>query len=176
MYEGASDAELLSAASRGDRGAFAALYARHASAVYRYAWGLTRTDLDAEDVTQEVFVIAWRRLRRIRIVQSSSLPWLLVTTRNVSRNLLRARRETVVLDESLLPGDRLRQERVEELSWVRTEIGRLGGTDQRIIQLCLVEGYGYGEAAAHLGLSAGAVAKRVERARVRLRGALRGEP
>lgn len=175
MYEQASDGELVAQSLRGDRGAFSALFARHSRAVHAYAWGITRKDMEAEDVTQEVFVIAWRRLRFIRIVETSALPWLLVTCRNVSRNQLRARRHAVVLDESVLPGDRLRHERIEELSWARHEISRLGGVDQRIVHLCLVEGYNYAEAAEHLGLTRSAVAKRVERLRLVLRTALRGD-
>jgi len=175
MYETEDDAELIRRALRGDRGAFDALFTRHARAVHSYAWGVTRDDRDAEDVTQEVFVLAWRKLRAIRIVGSSSLPWLLVCCRNVARNAVRARRDAVEFDDSLLPGDLLRQERVEELSWVRDAVSRLGGVDQRIVHLCLVEGYDYAEASEHLGLTRAAVAKRVERIRASLRRTVRGE-
>ncbi|QEO09798.1 RNA polymerase sigma factor [Protaetiibacter larvae] len=175
MYDTAGDDELVSRAIRGDRGAFSALFRRHARAVHAYAWGIVRDDRDAEDVTQEVFVLAWRKVGGLRIVDSSALPWLLVTCRNVARNQVRARREALEFDESVLPGDRVRHERIEELSWARAEIGRLGGVDQRIVHLCLVEGYGYEEAAEHLGLSRSAVAKRVERLRATLRAAVRGE-
>jgi len=174
MYATTSDSELIERALRSDRGAFSALFARHSKPVHAYAWGITRDDEDAADVTQEVFVVAWRRLRDIRIVETSALPWLLVTCRNVARNQLRARRESAQFDESRLPGNRVRQERVEELSWARAEIARLGGVDQRIVHLCLVEGYTYAEAAEHLGLTRSAVAKRVERLRVALQAALRG--
>lgn len=175
MYDTDSDGELLRLAQRGDRGAFSALFARHGKPVYLYAWGMLRDDRDAEDAVQETFVVAWRRLRSIRIVESSALPWLLVTCRNVARNALRARHSTLELDESLLPGDRTRQERVEELTWARQAVQRLGGTDQRIIHLCLVEGYSYAEAADHLGLTVSVVAKRIERARTAVRRAVRGE-
>lgn len=175
MYETDSDAELIRLAGRGDRGASSALFARHSRAVYHYAWGMTRHDRDAEDLTQEVFVVAWRKLGSIRIVESSALPWLLVTTRNLGRNALRARSAAVELDESRLPADRTRQERVEELTWVRQAVSRLGGMDQRVVHLCLVEGYSYAEAAEHLGLTVSAIAKRVERVRAALRTAVRGE-
>lgn len=177
MYEKLPDGELLSRARRGDRGAFSALFARHGRSVYRYAWGMVRDDRDAEDLTQEVFVLAWRKLATVRIVDASALPWLLVCCRNVARNLLRSRRTTQAfsLDETLLPGDRVRQDRLEELSWARAAISRLGGVDQRIVHLCLVEGYSYDDAAEHLGLSRSAVAKRVERMRATLRRAVRGE-
>jgi RNA polymerase sigma factor (sigma-70 family) len=175
MYDSDTDVELIRLARRGDRGAFSALFSRHGEAVYLYAWGMTRDDRDAEDTVQEVFVTAWRRIADVRIVESSALPWLLVTCRNTGRNLLRKRREHLELDESLLPGDRTRQERVEELTWVRQAVSRLGGMDQRVVHLCLVEGYTYTEAAAHLGLTVSAVAKRVERARATLRRTIRGE-
>lgn len=104
MYDREFDEELIRLARRGDRGAFSALFERHARAVYLYAWSMLREDRDAEDVTQEVFVVAWRRLAGIRILETSTLPWLLVTKRNLSRNALRARRAPLSLDESLLPG------------------------------------------------------------------------
>ncbi|GAA2933347.1 sigma-70 family RNA polymerase sigma factor [Microbacterium luteolum] len=175
MYATEADGELIRLARRGDRGAFSALYARHSKAVYLYAWSMMRADSDAEDIVQEAFLIAWRRLRDIRIHESSALPWLLVTCRNLCRNATRARRSALPLVEELLPGDRVRQERMEELSWVRQAVDRLGGIDRRIIHLCLVEGYSYDEAAAHLGLSSAALAKRLQRARASIRVALRGE-
>lgn len=136
---------------------------------------MLRDDHDAEDTVQETFVVAWRRLRAVRLVEASALPWLLVTCRNLARNALRARRGTIALDETVLPDDRTRHERVEELAWVREAVLRLGGTDQRVIHLCLVEGYSYAEAADHLGLSVPVVAKRLERARAKVRRAVRGE-
>jgi len=175
MYETDPDARLLELARRGDRGAFSALFARHGKAVYLYAWAVARDDRDAEDIVQEVFVVAWRKLRAIRIVEASALPWLLVTTRNVARNIVRARRASVEFDESVLPGDRARQERVEEVAWVRQAVSRLGGMDQRVVHLCLVEGYSYAEAGDHLGLTTSAVAKRVQRLRATLQQTVRGD-
>ncbi|MGM7699650.1 RNA polymerase sigma factor [Microbacterium sp. A84] len=175
MYIEDADAELIRLARRGDRGAFATLFERHSKAVYLYSWSMLRDDSDADDITQDVFVVAWRRLRHIRIVERSALPWMLVTARNLSRNQLRRRRSALSLDETLLPVDATRQERVEEVSWVRHSIEKLGGIDQRIIHLCLVEGYSYDEAAEHLGVSTAALAKRLQRAKAVLRLSLRGE-
>lgn len=176
MYDAASDAELVALALRSDRGAFAALMSRHSRAVFLYAWGVTRNTADAEDVTQDVFVTAWAKLAGIRIVDASVLPWLLVTARNLLANHRRRAffRTTVELDETIA-GAAPETSRHDELQWVLAEIDKLGGLDRRICQLCLVEGYGYAEAAKHLGLSTSAVAKRVERARSALRSAVRGE-
>jgi RNA polymerase sigma factor (sigma-70 family) len=170
MYGDVPDAELLALASSGDRGAFTALFRRHSRSVYRYAWGLTGGGRDAEDVTQEVFTIAWRRVHELRVIESSALPWLLVTAKNVARNLGRVRRHEELPPELAAQGG----EHGEELRWVLGEIEKLGGTDQRVVRLCLIEGYSYAEASEQLGLSVSALAKRVERIRVGLRRAVRG--
>jgi RNA polymerase sigma-70 factor (ECF subfamily) len=175
MYESATDGELI-ARAHSDRGAFSALFARHSKAVYLFAWGVTRDELDAQDITQETFVTAWGKLAEIRIVEASALPWLLVTTRNLLRNHSRKQRTTLQLDESLATGGETNAAaRREELQWVMHSISQLGGIDQRICQLCLIEGYGYADAARQLGLTTSAVAKRVERVRAVLRAAVWGE-
>jgi DNA-directed RNA polymerase specialized sigma24 family protein len=48
VYDRLSDAELVERAARSDRGAFRALFDRHAAAVHGYAWGILRDDRDAE--------------------------------------------------------------------------------------------------------------------------------
>ena len=175
VYESDSDDQLIARALRSDRGAFAALMARHSKAVYLFAWGVTRSASDAEDITQDVFVVAWAKLREIRIAGSSALPWLLVTCRNMIRNHVRraSYRGVVSLDEAIATEGVTTH--ADELRWVMQEIEKLGGVDQRICTLCLIEGYSYSEASAQLGLSQSAIAKRVERIRVSLRATVRGQ-
>ena len=50
------DVELVRRAAAGDREAFAAIYERHRTIVYRFARLMSGSDATAEDVTQEVFV------------------------------------------------------------------------------------------------------------------------
>ncbi|RYY42194.1 MAG: RNA polymerase subunit sigma-24, partial [Actinomycetales bacterium] len=59
---------MLQRASTGDRDAFGVLYDRHVRAVYWQAFRVVRDADAAEDVTQETFVVAWRRSRTIRLV------------------------------------------------------------------------------------------------------------
>lgn len=62
---GDADAGLVVAAQRGDENAFAALVERH----WPQMVGLARSmvgDAEAEDVAQEGFVMAWRKLRDLR--------------------------------------------------------------------------------------------------------------
>lgn len=56
------EAALVAASLRGDRDAFAALVRLHQHRVFRLAGRFFRRREDVEDVSQETFLIAWRRL------------------------------------------------------------------------------------------------------------------
>jgi len=171
-----TDEELLAAASGG---ALGELFDRHSRAVYLYLWGLVGNVRDAEDLTQDVFETAWKKLDTIRIVDKSALPWLLVTAKFCFRNAERrlAHRRTTLLEDSVIDPRSTNQQSdsAEELQWVQFEIDKLGDVDRKICTLCLVEGHSYKDAARMVGLSTGAIAKRVERLRTHLRTTVRSE-
>ncbi len=82
-----------------DSRAFAAIFDRHEGRVFRHSLRLTESYHDAEDVTAASFFELWRRRDRVRLVAGSTLPWLLVTATNISRNSRRSlRRYRAVLD------------------------------------------------------------------------------
>ncbi|GGF10311.1 RNA polymerase sigma factor [Subtercola lobariae] len=169
----ATDAELLERAAADDRSALALLLRRHSAAVSRYAWALVGNQADVEEVVQDTFLTCWRKAGGILLPGQSVLPWLLVTCRNVSMNLNRARfrYSTDQLSDDILvtePDNDARQ----RLRWVLDEIARLTPTDQRVSEMCLIEGRSYSEAADELGISIGAVRQRVSRSRARLRRAV----
>ena len=69
------------AAARGDVDAFARLVSATSSLVSSIALAIVR-DLDvSQDVAQDVFLVAWRDLRRLRN-PASFLPWLRQMTRH----------------------------------------------------------------------------------------------
>jgi RNA polymerase sigma-70 factor (ECF subfamily) len=61
-----ADRELVASATAGDEGAFAALVRRHAGAMYRVALRMTGNPSDAEEVLQEAFAQAHRKLDSFR--------------------------------------------------------------------------------------------------------------
>src|SRR3712207_2095338 len=61
--EAASDHKLVAAVRRGDDRAFEALYLRYRRRIHAYVVGMVKDHQRAEDVTQEVFVSALRRMR-----------------------------------------------------------------------------------------------------------------
>ena len=165
---GTTDRALLASLRSGNSADFHELYRRHASAVLRYAWRLAADSSDAEDLVQEVFATAWAKRRTIVLVSDSMLPWLLVTCRNHGANLVRkkSRTRTVPLPETETASEASTD--ADDLRWIRDEIESLSPIDQRICQLCLLEGVPYREAAEQLGFTANGVAKHVERIRKHL--------
>lgn len=85
------DISLVGAARKGDDEAFGALVSRYADAVYRFAYRYVRTGADAEDITQETFVRAWRHLKRFD--ESKSMrAWLFAIARNAALDLIKKKK------------------------------------------------------------------------------------
>lgn len=89
------------AAQAGDRAAFDALVSTHYRAVYRTAMAALQRAEDADDATQDAFVLAWRKIAAFR-GDSSFKTWLLTIVwrqaldRRRSRDRWWRRRETTV--------------------------------------------------------------------------------
>jgi RNA polymerase sigma-70 factor (ECF subfamily) len=138
--------------------------------VFRHALRITRIRADAEDATTTVFLEAWRKRSRVRAVDGSILPWLLVTTTNVCRNLQRAnRRYRKVLDA--LPRDTDPDDATGSDHDLVAALQSLPLIDQQLLGLT-GEGYSTTEAAEAVGVSPGAARTRISRARQRLRARL----
>ncbi|MGO2745104.1 RNA polymerase sigma factor [Microbacterium sp.] len=176
MSEQSEDQDLAARAAAGDQGAFRTLYRAHVRPVYWIAHGILRSPADAEDVTQETFVTAWRKLPGLQLKGESLLPWLATICRFQSANRLRQRRRdlahtTDAASESL-PGTVNVEEQVittELAARIADEIGTLGELDREIFRLCAAEGYAYQEAADELGVTSAAVRNRLSRVRTQLR-------
>jgi RNA polymerase sigma-70 factor (ECF subfamily) len=84
-----SETELIERARAGDGDAFGELVERHKGAVYRAARAALRSPEDAEDVAQEAFVAAYRKLSQFR-GDASFKTWLLAITWNVARSRRRS--------------------------------------------------------------------------------------
>jgi len=151
-----------------------ALYRRFAAAVGRWALRLTRSPADAEDVVQEVFLIAHRRLAGHEIIASPG-PWLFRVTRNVVRHLWRERRrrESIQLEDAgeladlgLDPCQSL--ERRVDLERLNRALGTLSEQDQRLVYLCDVRRLPTARVTDLTGFTAPTVRVRRYRARRRL--------
>jgi RNA polymerase sigma-70 factor (ECF subfamily) len=157
----------------GDRGgpnkAFIAAFEKYGSPVLRYALRITNNSADAEEVVQETFVTAWAKRKSLDLTSESLLPWLLVTCRNHAANLRRKNRrhEADELNDDITNMPILAES--ADLIWIQDEIAAMSEPDQEICQLCLIDGMPYREAAGRLNVSTSMIAKRIQRARTRLK-------
>lgn len=92
--------ELVRASRNGCPDAFARLVERHLGAVFNYLWRLTANPHDAEDLTQETFLKAWRGIRRFQSSRAF-LPWLYVIARRTALNHFRSHHPTVEFTDSM---------------------------------------------------------------------------
>lgn len=168
------DRALVARAAAGSEAAFRTLYRAYARAVYWIAVGLVSDTADAEDVVQETFVVAWRKIPKLRLEGASLLPWLATVCRLQAQNRLRARRRHgahAPLDAELPAAVDIEKQVVEAetVTAILAEVAGLGELDREIFRLCAAEGYGYHAAAEELGVSHGTVRNRLSRIRSRVR-------
>lgn len=171
-----TDAALARAAADGSEHAFRALYRAYVRPVYWIAHGLVGNAPDAEDVTQETFLAAWRKLRGFELAGDSLLPWLATICRLQAANRIRRQRRdrertageadetlpsTVDVEKQVIDADLAER--------ILREVAGLSPLDQDIFRLCAAEGYAYQAAADELGVAHGVVRNRLSRIRTRLR-------
>src|SRR5438105_1130686 len=92
----ADDAALIQGLAEGREGAFAALYDRYAPALYRVAWTLLRSRLDAEDALQEVF-LALVRSRPVLARVENLRAYLFAALRHAASRLAVRQRKSIPL-------------------------------------------------------------------------------
>src|ERR1700680_4424512 len=84
-------AAVLARARQGDSDAFRVLVERHSRSVFRLAFRMTGNEQDAEDIVQETFLRAYRRIAKFD-ERASFGTWLYRITVNCSLDLVRARK------------------------------------------------------------------------------------
>ena len=169
------DATLVGQAASGSEHAFRALYRAYVRPVYWMAHRLVGNGSDAEDVTQETFLVAWRKLPGLELAGDSLLPWLVTVCRFQAANRIRAQRRdrehTAAADENLPSTVDVEQQVIDaEFAYrILREVEGLSPLDRDIFRLCATEGYAYQAAAEELGIAHGVVRNRLSRIRTRLR-------
>ena len=176
-----TERQLVAAVRLGDDRAFETLFERYRARISAYIYGLVSDHGRAEDLTQEVFIAALRRLRETDSAIAFK-PWIYEIARNACIDeFRRVRRANVVpLDgqplEYCVQLHQLPDHTSPELGWERKQqLGHLTGAfsglsenHHRILVMRELEGRSYTEIAQRLGISRPVVESTLFRARRRL--------
>jgi len=178
----AADLELAQRCRRGDAGAFEEMYRAHAGRLYSLILRMVGAPHDAEDLLQEVFLTAHRKLGSFR-GESTLGTWLYRLAVNQCLDFLRGRqnrmaRATDSLDEegAVEPAGPMPAvpSAVSRLDLERA-IAALPPGCRTAFVLHDVEGLEHREIAQLLGVSEGTSKSQVHKARMKLRAALTHE-
>jgi len=156
------ESTLVEACLTGRPGAFDLIVERHGRQVYRLCYRFVENHEDASDLTQDVFVRAFRGLRRFRR-QSSLATWLYRIGVNVCLNRLSAKTPPMeslearqhVDSTGASPAERVLE--AERARRVRAAIARLPRKQRATLVLRIYHEMSHQEIAQILGSSVGAV-------------------
>lgn len=181
----AGDAALLAGFALDDPVVSAAFVRRFQGAVFGVAFGVTRDPALAEDVSQEVFVRAWRAASGYDVRRASVLTWLLTITRNAAIDAVRARRATPteagVLDQlvqdATAPAPDLQESAVHRLE-AEEAVRRLHGVSPeqaRAVVLAVLGGCTAAEVGEREGIPLGTAKTRIRTGLRRLRATMEAD-
>lgn len=171
-----SDFQLIARAQKGEVGAFAELYDRHARQVLAVARLILGGRNGADDLLHDVFLEAWQNVRAFDPTRASVLTWLLVRTRSRAADRLarrsRERRAQHLLAEAGRTSN-MSPRAAETSLATRLALSRLDSPARTALELMYVAGLTAPEISARTGVAVGTVRSRVARGLVKLERALR---
>lgn len=170
---------LVARCQRGDLGAFEELYRAHAGRLYSVALRMLGNQADADDMLQEIFLAAHRKLSTFR-GESALGTWLYRLATNLCLDHLRSRAgRTRHVTDSLddepglfdAPSSRLAEQTVTRMDLERA-LSRLPDGCRAAFVLHDIEGLEHSEVADVLGIAEGTSKSQVHKARLKLRAIL----
>ena len=175
------DAEVIRRAQEGDAKMFESLYASHCRRVYALCLRMVRNTADAEDLTQEAFLLLFRKLHTFR-GESAFSSWLhRLVVNTVLMHLRKKSLPAISIEAASSPDTDAARSRREiagpdlllEGSIDRINLGRciaqLPAGSRAIFVLHDIQGYQHREIAKMLGRSEGVSKSQLHKARKRLR-------
>ena len=178
MATGPSDSEIISLVLKGDHNAYALLVERYKSYVFTLTLRFTKNREDAEEVSQDIFIKAYRSLADFKGTAKFST-WLYTIVNTTCITFLRKKRlqvsslddeRTFEVADSQDSGFRANQvEQKSRLTMVNRAIAMLNPDDAEIITLFYKNEQSLEEIGQILGLEVNTAKVRLHRARARLK-------
>jgi RNA polymerase sigma-70 factor (ECF subfamily) len=162
---------------------FSALYSAHLKDVYSYAYYRVGNHHDAEDLTTQTFLQAYRHFERAQRESNGRplRPWLIRIAHNLAANHFRDRSrrpQTPIEDTATLSAAHTTEDLVEnrdELARILAGVQKLSGDRREALIMRFALGMDNREIARALGRSDGATKVLLHRAVKQLEGIVRGE-
>lgn len=164
------EAALVEHAIAGDGDAFGELYLMHLDAIYRYVYFRVGGALDAEDLTEQVFLQAWKALPEYEPRSARFSSWLYRIAHNVIVDYYRSHRPLMTMEHVENQGhmdaidvcsepkaslvDQVIKD--EEDAALAAAIAQLPEDQQQVIVLRFIEGHSHAYVAQLLNKSEGA--------------------
>ena len=185
-----TDQELIFEYKEGNKRSLETLIDRHLKSVYNFAFRMTGSAADADDVSQESFLKAWKNINKYN-PELSFRTWLLSITRNASIDFLRKRKginfseldqlsdgedkkfEDTIVDSELLPDAVFERKEIETVA--QRALESIPIPMKEVVLLHLAEGLTFEEIAKALKEPMNTVKSRYRRALESIRKFLTGD-
>lgn len=174
-----ADEKLVSQTLTGDRDAFGALVHKYQDMVFTYAYQKVRNAADSQDITQEVFLKAFRHLQKLRhphLFRS----WLYTIMSNECKRWLervtKKRRREISLEHAVDDSLQIQPEHtVPTQGWqvdLEQAMSELSDESRLVVSMFYAGDYSLKEISEFLGVSVNTVKSKLRRARLQLGNAL----
>jgi RNA polymerase sigma factor (sigma-70 family) len=182
LSEHDSEEYLVQQAVKRDRAAFTALYNRCIDRIYRHVYYRVSNQSDAEDITQETFIRAWKGIDKYKKSGASFAAWLITIAGNLVIDHYRRKPKNEILSEEFedIPNNvECDPETQAEISLnnarVKEAVLKLKGDRQKVILMHFIDGFSYEEIAKTLNKSEGTIRVIQYRALGDLKGLIKRE-
>jgi RNA polymerase sigma-70 factor (ECF subfamily) len=171
-----SEQELMRQLVAGDEDAVRTLYARFGRSVYTLGLRLLGSNEGAEELTQDVFLAAWRKGSRFDATRGRLSTWLMAIAHNMAVDRLRhdrgaARPSLVFMDELPEPAPFDEEHGLIERDQARRALAGLSPAERRLLSQAYFYGWTAREIAEADGIPLGTVKTRLRTALIKLRRA-----
>ncbi|RXK85477.1 RNA polymerase sigma factor [Filimonas effusa] len=160
----------LSSEQAGDESSFRKLFETYAKRVHEYIYFITKSEYLTEEVTQELFLILWRKRKDLRVVENID-GYIFRIARNLAIGLLKRAALDSKLAAELYKHSAKESDQIEELMGERTvqqliekAVLELPAQPRKIYLLSRRENMNVDEIAAATGLSRNTIKNHLQKA------------
>jgi RNA polymerase sigma-70 factor (ECF subfamily) len=159
-----SEDYLVQQAIQHDRAAFTVLYEHCIDRVYRHVYYRVSNHSDAEDITQEAFVKAWKSIDKYKRTGAPFVTWIIAIAGNLIIDNYRRHQKVVITNETYvvdtnnqIPDPAKEAEVNFNNTIIKKAILKLKGDKQKVILMHFIDGLTYEEIARALNKNEGAI-------------------